>query len=303
MRKLIFLFLIMLLFAWQPAAARMLVDEAGTRLEIPEAPQRLLPLSPSLAEILFALGLEKRIVGVTDLASYPPEARKKPKVGSFYSPSLEKILALKPDLVIAGSERQDERIYDSLRNFSIPVYRIRPLNLDSIYASISRLGEITGTLEAAQRVILKMKKKAARVEAGVAGMPPKRVFYQVGIDPLVTVNRQTFAADLIKRAGGVLVTADNPQRYPPYSIERVIADAPEVIIISSMSPNTNYQRFRQSWRRWQTIPAVRKDQIFVIDSDMVDRPSPRIVDGLEKMADFIHGRRVGRGGTGQRFGK
>ncbi len=283
-----FFCLLLILLLPVAVSARTVTDETGVTLEIPDSPQRILPLTPSLSETLFALGLDDRIVGVTEFATYPKAARKKPKVGTFFNPSLEKILALEPDLVIVGSEHQDGKTSSALKKFGIPVYRVKPVNLNSIYLSISNLGEITGTLKRAQKVILRMKKQVAVIERRVAGLRPQRVFYQVGIDPIVTANRQTFAADLIRRAGGVLVTADNPIRYPTYAIEKIIVDAPEVIIISSMSPNTNYQRFRLSWQRWRTIPAVRNDRIYVVDSDMVDRPSPRIVDGLAKMAEFIH---------------
>ncbi|MCD6292022.1 MAG: cobalamin-binding protein [Deltaproteobacteria bacterium] len=284
-----FLFLLIFLFLLPVAVSAMtVVDENGTTVEIPDHAQRILPLTPSLAEILFALGLDQRIVGVTDFATYPPAARKKPRVGTFINPSLEKILALDPDLVIVGSERQDEKTNAALKHFLIPVYRVRPVDLNTIYRTISNIGEITGTLASAQKVIIGMKKKVAAVERRVARLPRKRVFYQVGIDPIVAVNRQTFAADLIRRAGGILVTVDNPVRYPRYSIERIIVDAPEVIIISSMSPNTNYQRFRASWQRWRSIPAVARGQIYVIDSDVVDRPAPRIADGLAQLAEFIH---------------
>jgi len=266
---------------------RTVTDEVGTQVEIPEPAGRILPLAPSIAETLFALGLDERIVGVTEFATQPAAARKKPKVGSFFKPNLEKILALKPDLVIAGSEHQDQKIYATLHHFKIPVYRVQPVDLPTIYRMISHLGEITGTLPAAQKLILAMKKKVAAVEKRVAGRPRRRVFYQVGVDPLVAVNRHTFAADLIARAGGILVTADNPVRYPVYAVEKVIMLAPQVIIVSSMSPNTNYSRFVRSWRRWRTIPAVRTGDIYVIDSDIVDRPSPRIVEGLARLAEFI----------------
>lgn len=280
-------------------SARTVTDETGVKLEIPDSAQRILPLTPSLSEILFALGLDKRIVGVTEFATYPKAARKKPKVGTFFNPNLEKILALAPDLVIVGSEHQDGKTSAALKKFGIPVYRVKPVDLNTIYCLISDLGEITGTLKRAQRVILQMKKRVAQIERRIAGLPPQRVFYQVGINPIVTANRQTFAADLIRRAGGILVTADNPIRYPTYAIEKIIVDAPEVIIISSMSPNTNYRRFRLSWQRWHTIPAVRNGRIYVVDSDLVDRPSPRIVDGLAKMAEFIHPQAFAkpRGGT------
>ncbi len=283
-----FLCLFLILLLPVIAFTRTVTDETGVTLTIPDSPQRILPLTPSLSETLFALGLDDRIVGVTEFATYPKAARKKPKVGTFFNPSLEKILALEPDLVIVGSEHQDGKTSAALKQFGIPVYRVKPVDLNSIYRLISNLGEITGTLKRAHKVILKMKKQVAMIERRVAGLRPQRVFYQVGIDPIVTANRQTFAADLIHRAGGILVTADNPIRYPTYAIEKIIVDAPEVIIISSMSPNTNYQRFRLSWQRWRTIPAVRNDRIYVVDSDMVDRPSPRIVDGLAKMAEFIH---------------
>ena len=268
--------------------ARTVIDETCVTLTIPDLPQRILPLTSSLSETLFALGLDDRIVGVTEFANYPKAARKKPKVGTFFNPNLEKILALDPDLVIASSEHQDGKTGVALKKIGIPVFRVKPVDLNSIYRLISDLGEITGTLKRAQKLILRMKKQVAMIERQVAGLRPQRVFYQVGIDPIVTANRQTFAADLIHRAGGILVTADNPIRFPTYAIEKIIVDAPEVIIVSSMSPNTNYQRFYLSWQRWQTIPAVRNDRIYVVDSDLVDRPSPRIVDGLAKMAEFIH---------------
>jgi iron complex transport system substrate-binding protein len=268
--------------------ARTVKDETGAQLSIPDSAQRILPLTPSLAETLFALGLDDRIVGVTRFATYPQATRKKPKVGTFFNPSLEKILALEPDLVIVGSEHQDAKTSAALKKFSIPVYRVKPVDLESIYKSILGLGEITGTAGRARQVVARMKKKVALIEHQVAGLKPQRVFYQVGVDPIVTANHKTFAADLIRRAGGILVTADNPVRYPHYAIEKVIVDAPEVIIISSMAPDTDYQRYRASWQRWRTIPAVRNNRIYVVDSDTVDRPSPRIVDGLAKMAEFIH---------------
>jgi iron complex transport system substrate-binding protein len=280
---------LLLLLSPRAGFARSVVDEVGERVEVPDRPERILPLAPSIAETLFALGLDRRIVGVTQFTTYPAAARKKPSVGSFYSPSLEKILALKPDLVIVGSEHQDEKISTTLRHFGIPVYRIRPVDLETIYRMIGDLGEITGTRDRADEIVRRMQNQAAAVARRVAGKRPQKVFYQVGVDPIVAVNRHTFAADLIRRAGGRLVTADNPIRYPTYSIEKVIIAAPEVIIISTMSPGTDYQRFKKSWERWKTIPAVRNGRIYVIESDIVDRPSPRIVEGLARLADYIHG--------------
>ncbi len=290
-----------------PAAARVVRDELGRKVDVPENPRRLVPLVPSLAEIMFALGLEKRIVGVTDFANYPPAARGKPKIGSFFNLNLEKIIALRPDLVVASLEGRQETIIASLEKFGVPVYRVNPRSLTGIYLTLNNLGEITGTLGRAQQVILAMKKRVGRIEQLVAGRPRQRVFYQVGVDPIITVNGKTFAADLIDRAGGVLVTRDNPVLYPRYSVERVIADDPQVIIISSMSPNTNYRRLVATWKRWRSIAAVRDNRVFVVDADLVDRASPRIVLGLEKIARLLHpevfpgaGR---RGMAGERGGK
>ena len=264
------------------------IDEVGNQVDIPPHPQRIICLVPSLTEVLFSLGLDARVVGVTEFATYPPAARTKAKIGSFFNLNLEKIISLHPDLVVASMEGKQEKIIVSLKKFHIPIYRVNPRSLDDIYRSISNLGEITGTLPQAQQVILSMKKQVGAVERQVAQRPKKRVFYQVGVDPIVTVNGGTFAADLIRRAGGIIVTEKNPIMYPRYSIERVIVDNPQVIIISSMSPKTNYRRFAGTWKKWCSIEAVRLNQVYVIDADLVDRPSPRIVIGLEKIARLLH---------------
>ena len=264
------------------------IDEVGNRVEIPPHPQRIISLVPSLTEVLFSLGLDKQVVGVTDFSTYPPAARTKPRIGSFFNLNLEKIISLHPDLVVASMEGKQEKIIVSLKKFHLPIYRVNPRSLNDIYRSISNLGEITSTLSRAQQVILSMKKQVGAVERRVAHRPKKRVFYQVGVDPIVTVNGGTFAADLIQRAGGILVTEKNPILYPRYSIERVIADNPQVIIISSMSPKTNYRRFAGTWKKWRSIEAVRLNQVYVIEADLVDRPSPRIVIGLKKIARLLH---------------
>jgi len=199
-----------LAFAWvflifSPPGVRALefVDEVGNRVAVPPHPQRIIALVPSLTEILFSLGLDERVVGVTDFATYPPAARKKPKIGSFFNLNLEKIISLHPDLIVASMDGKQEKIITSLREFHLPIYRVNPKSLNDIYRSINNLGEITATLPRAHRVILSMKKRVGMVEKRVARLPRKRVFYQVGIDPIVTANRNTFAADLIRRAGGI----------------------------------------------------------------------------------------------------
>ena len=289
----LFAFLFLFLLA-QPVAGRQVKDELGNWVKIPDHPQRLVPLAPSIAEIMFAVGLEDRIVGVTNFTNYPPSARHKNRIGSFYNLNLEKIISLQPDLVVANLDGRQGKIIASLKKFGIPVYLVNPHTLNGIYLTLSNLGEITGNMSAAQKVILEMKKKVGLVEKLVAGLPKQRVFYQVGVDPIITVNGKTFAADLINRAGGVLVTKDNPVLYPPYSVERVIADNPQVIIISSMSPNVQYQRLVSTWKRWHSIAAVRDNRVFVVEADLVDRASPRIVQGLENIARLLHPEAFGK---------
>ncbi|MBN2810253.1 MAG: cobalamin-binding protein [Deltaproteobacteria bacterium] len=263
-------------------------DELGHSVKVPAAPQRILPLAPSLAEILFALGLNERIVGVTDFTTYPEEAMTKPRVGSFINPSLEKVVALRPDLVIAGSEARFEQINVALIKLGIPCYQIKPSDLESTYRSIANLGEVTGSQEKAREVISRMRKKVAEIEAQVAGVPVKKVFYQVNVKPIISVGGKSLVADLVGRAGGLLITADIPIRYPHYSVERVIVDAPDVIVISAMAQGFNYDYFKNIWQRCESIPAVRNNQIYLIKSEIVDRASPRIIEGLAKLAEFIH---------------
>lgn len=270
------------------AAAEVYIDEAGRRVDIPSSPRRIVSLAPSITEVLFALGLDREVVGVTRLSTYPEGARSKPRVGTFINISLERVVALNPDLVIGIADGNRRETVRQLEGVEIPVYVVDPGSLSEIFRMIVNIGRVTGREEAATALVDGLRERVRRVASSLQGLERPRVFLQIGINPVVTVGRGTLHNELIHRAGGVNIYGEARERYPRCGIEDIIARRPDIIIVSSMKREGDFPAVRDGWRRWKAIPAVGGDRIHVIDTDLIDLPSPRIVDGLERMAGIIH---------------
>jgi len=267
---------------------RLLTDEIGRNVNIPHFPKRIISLAPSITEILFALGLHEEIVGVTNFCDYPEDALKKPKIGGFVSPSIEKIVSLKPDLIIAIRDGNREETIQRLHDLGFSVFWVNPKGFDGVMQTIKNIGEIGGRRDESMRIVKDMRRKKEDILSLTKSLPRPKVFFQVGCDPIITVGRETLADDLIRMAGGRSISENESVNYPLYSIETVIFNAPEVIIISSMESKKNYLNLIKMWQSWKSIPAVKRNAIYVIDSNLVDRPTPRIVKGLETMVHLIH---------------
>ena len=263
-------------------------DEVGRRVELAGPPQRLISVAPSVTEVLFSMGLGEKVVGVSTYCNYPPEAQKKEKVGGYITPSLEKIIALRPDLVIGTADGNLKSFVSKLAGLGIPVYISNPQSVSEVMTSILRIGEVTFSQSAARRVVDSMKAKMEGVREKVQGRPRPRVLHVLSYDPLMSSGKGTFVDDLIRIARGINIAENAKGKHPRYSMEEVIAQDPEVIILSSMISKDPLADQRQWWQRWREIAAVRLSQIYIIDSDMTLRPSPRIVEGLEEMARAIH---------------
>jgi iron complex transport system substrate-binding protein len=270
-----------------PGPARV-IDEAGREVVIPPSPKRIISLAPNLTEILFVLGLDKEVVGVSLHCNFPEAAKHKPRVGTYISLDFEKILSLRPDLILATGAGNTLEMVERLEKLGFPTYVIFPKNFDGILTSIRHVGQILGREKEAQEIISNMQARRQRVIELTRGLPRPRVFLQIGEAPIVTVGKGSFADDLIHLAGGENVAAGDGKMYPRLGLEEILRRAPEVIIISSMNPKGSYDKVIQEWARWKTIPAVQNGRIHLIDSDLIDRPSPRIIDGLEEMARIIH---------------
>jgi iron complex transport system substrate-binding protein len=264
-----------------------LTDEAGREVRVPDRSDRIVSLAPSITEILFGLGAGVRVVGVTQYSNYPPEAARLPKVGSYVNLSLEKILALRPDLVIGIRDGNPKAVIDRLTDLGVPCYIVDPQSLDGVVATVRNIGRAVGRDRAADQIAGQMASRIREVERRVAGLANPRVFYQIGVDPIVSAGRGTFPDILIEAAGGKNV-AGAMGAYPQLNVEQVLVDRPEIIIVTSMAREYDFERVKGFWGRWPDLPAVAARRIYVVDSDLMDRPSPRIVEGLETLARLIH---------------
>jgi len=263
-------------------------DALGRKLILDQEPGRIVTLAPSLTEIVYFLGLGDRVVGVTQFSSYPPEAQSKPKVGSYVNLSVEQIISLAPDLVIGTADGNRPAIVELLEKAGIPVFVVNPRNTREVIQTIRDIGHLCGVAEKAQVLARELSTRVDRIVAKTSGLDRPLVFLQVNTRPLMTVNADTFSSDLIRLAGGRNLADQEPIHYPRLSIEEVIGREPQVIIVSSMERGGEFEEVRQQWLSMPMIPAAKTGRVYLVDSDLIDRPSPRIVEGLELLARDIH---------------
>ena len=250
-------------------------DAVGRSVELSAPPQRIVSLVPSVTEILYAINADHQLVGVTDFCNYPAAATAKVSIGSYANPGLETVASLQPDLIImdvAGSSPVCLRQFEQL---GLPVYIVSTSSLDSTINTIDQLGKVTGHEETANTVVADLRIQIDQVKQLRTAMPV-RTLVCVMVEPLIVAGRDTIADDLINIAGGVNVAAGQ-NRYPGWSIESVLALDPELIIVSP-HPGTAYPV--DYFAQWTQLQAVRKHQVVNIDADLLQRPGPRLIDGL-----------------------
>jgi len=265
---------------------RIMKDDLGRTVSLPVPVKRVVSLAPNLTEIVFAVGGGDRLVGRTSYCDYPPEAKSVQVVGDTGTPNLERIIAVKPQVVLVSTSSQLEVFTQQLQNQNIAVFVTDPHDLEGIFRSIDQIGEMLGEKEQAAQLVQKLRDRTNAVAAAVKQKQPVKVFYQVSAEPLYTIGREAFVTDLIRRAGGVSVTAEVPGAWPKYSAESALAAKPEAIILptgGSMGAANSAvtDALRQS-------PAALAGRVYKINDDHLARPGPRIVDGLEEMARALH---------------
>jgi len=275
------------LTAFQSSAAGTVIDQMGRSVVVPEDPRRVVALAPSITEIVYALGREDRLVGVTRFSDFPPAAKHLPRVGSYVHLDLERIVALAPDLCIAAKDGNPKAVIQRLEALQIPVYAVNPVDLAAIGETILEVGGLLNARLAAQSLVAEMNTRITAVKDRVAATTHRpRVFFQIGISPIVSVGSGTFIHELITMAGGTNVAA-GALPYPRFSREETIALAPEIVIITSMDRNESFLKAQAEWQQWPEIPAARDRRIHLVDSDLFDRASPRLVDGLELLVGLL----------------
>jgi iron complex transport system substrate-binding protein len=269
------------------AQTKEVVDEAGRKITLPAKIERVVSLAPNLTEIVYAVGAGDRLVGNTTFCNYPPEAKSVAKVGDTLQPSIERILALRPQLVLVSTASALEAFTNQLNEQKIAVYVTDPHDLEGVFRSISSIGDLLNQSARAAELVKQLRGRAESVERAVAGQPPVSVFFQLSAQPLYTAGKSSFVTNLIERAGGRSVTADVNEAWPRLSDEAALASRPEAIIMLSAGAmgrdaNTNVvAALRNS-------PAVKNGRVYVIDGDLLTRPGPRLVDGLEQIARVLH---------------
>ncbi len=257
-------------------------------------PRRIISLSPNVTEILFALGLGDRVVGVTDVCKYPPEARAKPHVGTFPMPNIEQIVMLKPDLIILLPSYVET--IDKFESLGLRMLVVKNDSIRDVLDSIQEIAKVTGADEAAQALADEMTQKLERLREQRESRPRRRVLFVVGKNPgtlqqIYAVGPGTFLDEMLQAAGGTNILADAPSFYPIVSKEEIITRDPEVILDASIreSPSEEQRRInRQLWHQLQTVSAVKHQRIYFIEDSQITIPGPRIPDNVNYLMRLIY---------------
>lgn len=266
-------------------------DDLGETVIIQGTPQRIVSLSPSNTEILYALGLADRIVGVTDYCDYPPAAADKPKVGGYTSANIEKVLAAEPDLIFAA--RKTEDIASRLRALGMTVVSLEPQTVDDVLRDIDLVGRATGQEDQASACTAELQERIQTVTGKIENLAERpSVAHIVWYDPLWVSGQGTFQDEVITMAGGTNAFG-SVKEWSIVSLEELITTNPDYILVSSGSGMNRdgydaVYNYIMNEPRLQGLNAVRNGRVYVVDSDVVSRGSPRIVDALEEVAAILH---------------
>ncbi len=254
------------------------------------APERIISLAPSVTEMLFALGIGERVIGVSTYCDYPPEAARIERVGTFLQPNVERILARRPDLVIAVPSPGNRAPVERLQELGLTVLVVNPERIAEIIAGIRTIADATGVPEAGAQLIARIEAELDAVERRLAGAADVRTLLLVGRAPLVAAGPGTYQDELITRAHGRNIAAGTGRTWPTISLEFVVAQAPEVIIDAGMGSEEAQDRASvlAFWEPFPTIPAVRDKRIHGYRAYELLRPGPRVAQTLETVARFLH---------------
>jgi cobalamin transport system substrate-binding protein len=271
-----------------PPAMREVVDEFGRTIRVPQLPTRIVSLAPSLTETIYALGVQDRLVGDTDFCDYPPDAQKKKKVGGPINPNLEAIAALHPDLVLVTKEINRLDTVRALDTLGIPAYATHAQTVEEILSTTQKLADLLGVPETGKSLTADLESRLTALHAKLESLPPSRVLFVVWTRPLISVGKNTFIADALRRADAASIV-DATQDWPQTNLEEVVRLQPEYLVFAASHPDSAARDFEalSVLPGWQLLDAVRNHRFAVI-SDAVNRPAPRIVSAIEDLARQLH---------------
>ena len=268
------------------------VDDSGATLRLAQPAKRIVTLAPHLAEAVFAAGAGDRLVGVVEFSDFPEAVKKLPKVGGYSRLDLEAIAALKPDLIIGWASGNAPAHIDKLRALGFPVYISQPNQIGDVANEIERLGILAGTEKAGRAAATRFRDRLAGLEKRYSSRPLVRTFYQIWKEPLMTIGGKQIISDVVRLCGGENVFAKLETMAPTVTVEAVIAANPEAIVASGM--NTSRPEWLDDWRQWTRLPAVARGNLFFIPPDLIQRHTPRILDGAERLCGQLDEARARR---------
>lgn len=269
-----------------PVSAEIVVsDDTGRDIRLAEPARRIVSLAPHITELLFAAGAGDRVVGVVAYSNYPEEATRIVQVGAYNSVDLEAIAALTPDLIVAWETGNPDAQLGKLEALGIPVFMNEPRSLGDVADSLERLGRIAGTETVAASAASAFRARQEDLAKHFAGETKVRMFYQIWDQPLMTVNDKHLISDVIRLCGGENVFGSLSALAPRVGVENVLAANPEVIVASGMGASR--PEWLDQWRQWPELAASRHDNLFFVHPDLIQRHTPRILDGAEQLCGFL----------------
>lgn len=291
---------ICLLLATQPifAAEVSVRDDAGKEIRLKQPATRIVSLAPHITELLFAAGAGDRVVGVVSYSDYPEAATKLPQVGGYTNIDMEAIAALQPDLVIAWKSGNRNAHLDRLNMLGVPVYINEPRSLDDVARSLEALGHLAGSDQTATEAARAFRERLSGLRQRYTLQAPVRTFYQVWDRPLTTINGAHLIGDVIRLCGGENIFAELGQLAPNVSAEAVLAANPEAVVASGMGEAR--PEWLDQWRRWPELHATRADNLFFIPPAIIQRHTPRILDGASRLCELLEQARAKRTGAALR---
>ncbi len=269
------------LSGYQRADAAEAYDDEGTLIRLTAPAMRIISLAPSLTEILYAAGAGSKVVGVVEFSDYPPEARSLPVVGRHDALDLETLLALQPDLVIAWRSGSPRAAINRLRELGLTVYVAEPQDLDTVASHLDRLGTLAGTGTVASAASAGFRRQLQDLRTRYARSEPVRTFYQVWDRPLITAGGKELINDIISLCGGTNIFRELSRVAPKVSVESVLSRDPQIIVASGMDQER--PEWLDSWRDWTDLSAVRNDKLFFIPPDLMQRHTPRALEGAQRL--------------------
>ena len=261
-------------------------DDSGKQLTLNATAMRIISLAPHVTEQLFAIGAGERIVGAVDYSDYPEAAKQIPRIGGYSRLDLEQILALKPDLVVGWQSGNNSQQLERLEALGLTLYRSEPRRLDDIASGMERLGRLTGNESNANNQATHFRQQVEQLRSAAQGRAPRTLFYQIWDRPLMTVNGEHLINEVITLCGGRNIFAALPLLTPKVSTEAVIAADPEVIIASGMGAER--PEWLDAWRQWPQLRAVKGGRLYVINPNLIQRATPRLLDGVAQMCRLIN---------------